>query len=128
MLGTVLYNVCDVMLCLGQLARAEEAGREGVVCSYETRNTRAMTWCLVALACAAAAQGRLTQAVRLWGAAEGLSQAIGSPLPPFVRDLEDAHLPGVRRALGDDRFAAHWAEGRQLTPGAVVAYALSDDD
>ena len=116
MLGTVLYNVCDVLLCLGQLARAEAAGREGVVCSYETRNTRAMTWCLVALACAAAAQGRLTQAVRLWGAAEGLSQAIGS------------HLPGVRRALGDDRFAAHWAEGRQLTPGAVVAYALSDDD
>jgi predicted ATPase len=128
MLGTVLYNVCDVLLCQGQLARAEEAGREGVVCSHETRNIRAMTWCLAALACAAAARQRLNQAARLWGAVEGLSQAIGSPLPPFVRDLADAHLPGVRGALGDERFAAQWAEGRQMTPDAVVAYALSDDE
>jgi hypothetical protein len=37
-------------------------------------------------------------------------------------------LPGVRRALGDERFAAQWAEGRQMTPDAVVAYALSDDE
>ena len=40
---------------------------------------------------------------------------------------QDVYLPPVRQALGDDRFAAAWAEGRQMTPDAVVAYALRDE-
>ena len=87
-----------------------------------------MTWCLSSLARAAAAQTKLSRAARLWGAAEGLSESICSPLPPFVRDYAEADLLGVRQALGDERFAAAWTEGRQMTLDAVVAYALRDEE
>ena len=76
---------------------------------------------------AAAARKHSDRAARLWGAAEGISQSIGAPLPTFIRDATEADLPGVRQALGDERFAAAWTEGRQMTPDAVVAYALQDE-
>jgi len=45
-----------------------------------------------------------------------------------VRAFQDLHLPSVRQKLGDEGFAAAWAEGRQMTPDAAVAYALRDDE
>jgi non-specific serine/threonine protein kinase len=128
MLATALANVCDSALCLGRVDQAEKAGGEGVVCAHETGDTRGMSWCLAVLACAAVAGKRPNRAARLWGAAEGLSESIGAPLPPFIRDVAELALSAVRRELGDERFAAAWTEGRQLTRDAAVAYALQDDD
>jgi hypothetical protein len=62
------------------------------------------------------------------GAAEGLSESIGAPLPPFVHRSAKEYFPDVRQALGDARFVAAWTEGRQLTHDAAVAYALQDDN
>ena len=86
-----------------------------------------MTWCLTALARSAAAQSQPGRAARLCGAAEGLSESIGAPLPRFARDPMEAELSRVRQALGDERFAAAWTEGRQMSPDAVVAYVLRDE-
>jgi hypothetical protein len=69
---------------------------------------------------------RPNRAAWLWGAAEGLSESIGAPLPTFIRDPTEADLPGVRQTLGDERFAAAWTEGRQSTPDAAIAYALQE--
>jgi hypothetical protein len=85
-----------------------------------------MTWCLATLARAAVLRKRPNRAAWLWGAAEGLSESIGAPLPTFIRDPTEADLPGVRQALGDERFAAAWTEGRQSTPDAAIAYALQE--
>jgi len=127
-LSTVLWNRCVVLLSQGQLDLAEEAGREGAANAHETANTRALTWCLSGLASVAAARKQLIRAARLWGTAEGISESIGAPLPPFVHKASAEYLSGVRQALGDERFAAAWTEGRQLTLDAAVAYALQDDD
>jgi hypothetical protein len=117
-----------IALCLGRLEQAEDAGREGAMCAHETGDTRAMTWCLAGLARSAAARKRLNRAAWLWGAAEGLSESIGAPLHRFVRDYAEVDLSGVRQALGDERFAAAWTKGRQLTPDAAIAYVLQDDE
>jgi non-specific serine/threonine protein kinase len=127
MLATALANLCDIALCQADLDQAEDAGREGVACAHETADTRALTWCLAGLARTAGARQQPKRAARLWGAAEGLSESIGAPLPSFVRDTAEADLLGVRQALGEEQFAMAWTQGRQMTADAVVAYALQDD-
>jgi hypothetical protein len=64
----------------------------------------------------------------LWGAAERISQSIGSPIPAPLRTITDHYLPAVRQSLGDEAFAAAYAEGAQMTPDAAVAYALRHDE
>jgi hypothetical protein len=39
----------------------------------------------------------------------------------------EADMSRVRGALGDERFAAAWTEGRQMTPDAVLAYLLQEE-
>ena len=128
MLPTALGNLGDILLCLGRYDRADEASREGVQCAHETGDTRAMTWCLSMLARSAAARDQNGRAARLCGAAEGLSESIGAPLPHFARDPMEADMSRVRQALGDERFAAAWTEGRRMSPDAVVAYLLHDEE
>jgi non-specific serine/threonine protein kinase len=127
MLATALWNRSVVLLSQDQAELAAAAGREGVASAHETADTRALTWCLSGLASVAGAQKHLDRAARLWGAAEGLSESIGSPLPPFVYRTAEDYLPGIRQALGDERFSAAWTKGRRLTADAAVAYVLQDD-
>jgi non-specific serine/threonine protein kinase len=126
-MATLLFNVGDVALRQGQHEQATVAAREGLVLSKELADARGMTWCLVPLAAVAAVRRQLQRAARLWGAIEGLSQSVGSPVPPYILESKDVHLPAVLQSLGDEGFGAAWAEGRQMTPDAVVAYALRDD-
>jgi non-specific serine/threonine protein kinase len=128
MLATSLFNLADILLCLGRYKTADEASREGVRCAQETADTRAMTWCLTTLARSAAARNQLDRAARLCGAAEGLSESIGAPLPHFARNPMEADMSRVRQALGDERFSKAWTTGRQMTSDAVVAYVLHDDE
>ncbi len=51
---------------------------------------------LEGLAGVVAAQGELTWAARLWGAAEALREAIGAPRPPFERVRYERAVAAVR--------------------------------
>ena len=79
------------------------------------------------VAAAVAAQGNHTWAAHLWGAAEALREAIGTLLPPVERVPYDRAVEALRTRLGEQAFAAAWAEGRTLsleqalaTPGQVA--------
>ena len=63
-----------------------------------------------------AKQGRLTDAVRLWSAAEALC-----PVLPEERALVARSLAAVRAALGEEAFAATWATGRGMTLEQALA-------
>ena len=67
-----------------------------------------------------AAQGEPAWAARLWGAAESLREAIGTPLPPIERDTYEGSVAAARNHLGEKTFAAAWAEGRDMTPEQVL--------
>jgi non-specific serine/threonine protein kinase len=123
-LNTILFNLSLVLLAQGEIELAKMACREGVAHARALGDGRALTWCLAGLALAAADEQSARRAARLWGAAEGVSESIASPLPPFLRQESERHLPRARQALGDREFAAAWAEGRQLSTKAAVAYAL----
>ena len=75
-----------------------------------------------------AGQNHMTRAARLWGAVESISQSIGSHPPTQTTAIRNLYLPSVRQSLGDETFAAAWAEGERMTPDAAVADALCDDE
>jgi DNA-binding NarL/FixJ family response regulator len=78
--------------------------------------------CLEGLASAVAAQGNHAWAAHLWGAAEALREAIGTPLPPVEHVLYQRAVAAARTQLGEHAFATAWAEGRTMPPEqALVA-------
>jgi hypothetical protein len=75
-----------------------------------------------------AARGReWERAARFWGAAAALREAIGAPLEFHWREERERDLGATRAALGEEAFAAAWAEGQALSLEEAVAYALQDE-
>ncbi len=67
------------------------------------------------------------RAARLFGAANAVRAAIGSPLAPFDQPTYDADVQAARAHLDNDAWEAAWAEGRAMTLEQAIAYALEDD-
>jgi tetratricopeptide (TPR) repeat protein len=80
--------------------------------------------CLEGLATVSVAEGRLDRATRLHGAAATLRWGT------FVLNVwdegvaRDRQIAAVRAALGDEVFAAAWAEGQAMTLEQAIAYAM----
>jgi tetratricopeptide (TPR) repeat protein len=72
--------------------------------------------CLEGLAAVAADQGELVWATQLWGAADALREAIGTPIPSVYQLNHERAVAKVRTQVGDESFAKAWAEGRAMTP------------
>jgi tetratricopeptide (TPR) repeat protein len=66
------------------------------------------------------------RAARLFGAAEALRESIGEAMPPVERAGYEGSLTAVRAALGEERFAAAWAEGQALSREQAIQYALEE--
>lgn len=81
---------------------------------------------LVPLAETAQAQEHSERAACLFGAAEVLSEATQSPLPPTERDRYDQTVAAVRAGLGQAAFAAAWTAGRAMTMDQAIEYALTE--
>jgi tetratricopeptide (TPR) repeat protein len=93
--------------------------------------------CVHGLARVAAAEGsqegmlrekKLARAVRLFGAAEALFEAI-SDLSFVVADRAegDRQVTTIHAQLDESTFAAAWEEGRVMTMEQAIAYALEDE-
>jgi predicted ATPase/DNA-binding CsgD family transcriptional regulator len=73
---------------------------------------------------AARAQGEFERAVRLFGAAEVLREAIGTPAPLCERPDRESNVAAARAGLDDAAWEAAWAEGQAMSLGEAVEYAL----
>jgi predicted ATPase/class 3 adenylate cyclase len=79
---------------------------------------------LEGLAAVVAAQGELPWAARLWGAAEALRDALGTPIPPAYRVDYERSVAAARTQLGEQAFAVEWAEGRATPLEWVITDVL----
>jgi hypothetical protein len=61
----------------------------------------------------------------LWGAAQALREEVGCPLPLNELEKYDRCVTAAREALGEEAFAAAWAEGRVMPMEQAIAIALS---
>jgi predicted ATPase/class 3 adenylate cyclase len=82
--------------------------------------------CLEGLAAATLSAGDPARSTALYGAASAQRDAIMEPLPPPERPGHDQAVAAARAVLGDEAFAAAWAEGRAMTLEQAVAYALDE--
>jgi tetratricopeptide (TPR) repeat protein len=79
---------------------------------------------LEGLAAVAVAQGQPERAARIFGAAGELRAAMGYPVPLVHRVEHERSVAAIRAALGEEVFAAAWAEGRAMPLEESVALAI----
>jgi tetratricopeptide (TPR) repeat protein len=111
----------QVAAAAGSLEHARASLLEGV-----RRGWPAGPYWLVATGLEALAQlmGPTADAARLFAAMASWRAAMGAPLPPYRQPACEAAVSAARRTLGDDRFAAAWAEGAAWRPAQAVAAVL----
>jgi len=80
---------------------------------------------LAEFACLAAAEGLPAAALRLAGAAAGLTQQTGIPIQYTERLRYERWLAVARHALGEEVAAAAWAEGNHMRLDQAIACALA---
>jgi hypothetical protein len=113
------------LLASGRLHEAADDLRRAI--AHETRREGSLPLLaaqLEALGQVVAGRGADTAAMLL-GAADAIRERIGTAIHPVDQREHDDALERAR--AGDVAFAAHWAEGRQMTVSTAVALALRDD-
>ncbi|MEU7297121.1 BTAD domain-containing putative transcriptional regulator [Streptomyces exfoliatus] len=96
----------------GDAATARERHLAGYAAARETGDPRALALALEGLAGTSALTGRHAHAARLLGAATAARASVGRPLPRTESGDVDRITTTVRTALGDARYAAEFATGR----------------
>ncbi len=110
----------------GDHARAEQLYRESLAALRGLGEKWLISLCLEELAGAACAQGEYARAARLWGAEETICEAIGATVRALYRADYEHGVQAAKRELGEEVFAAAWAEGRAMTLEGAVSYALEE--
>jgi predicted ATPase/class 3 adenylate cyclase len=108
------YGRATVLLQEGPLLAGEIGARDDVAEILET-----MSW-------VAAARSATHRAAQLAAAAEVLREALGVPLGWEDRTDHERAVQAMREALGEEAFAAAWAEGRAMSPDQAISLALAD--
>jgi predicted ATPase/class 3 adenylate cyclase/Tfp pilus assembly protein PilF len=124
-LASVLNSLGMVALSEGDAQRASALLRESLVKYRDVGDRWHIALCLDRLARVAAAQGEWARAARLLGAEEALREAIGAPLPPSEREGREQVLKLAHKHLGEESFAAAWADGYAMKLDHAIACALS---
>ncbi len=81
--------------------------------------------CLEGLGIVVAQQGAPVWAARLWGTAAAARAAIGAPMPPVYRVSYGQAVSAARSSIGEESFAAAWAEGRAIPLAQALTASLS---
>ena len=109
----------------GDYPAARMLFEEGLVILRELGVRRELASSLEGLAAVVAALGSSLRAARIWGAAEGLREEVGSPLAPKDRPRYDRRVAAARAALGDGAaFDRAWQEGHALPLEQAIELAL----
>jgi hypothetical protein len=113
---------------LGDYGRAAALYRESLALRWELNDPLEITRSLADFAVLAARQGQAERTARLLGAREALCEALGVALPVAAHTKCGWALATAQSALGEERLAAVWAEGRAMSLDQTVAYALEERD
>jgi hypothetical protein len=104
-------------LCIESLALWREIGHPVM-----------MSFCLENLAAMVVVQGQLILGVHVWGAVEMMREVLGiPPTPPAMRLFYEQAMATARAQLGQEAFAAAWAEGRATPLDQVISNVLKMD-
>jgi predicted ATPase len=110
----------------GEYERAQAFYLESLALRRDVGDRGAVAQSLEDLACLASLQGEARRATRLLGAGEAYCRVLGMQPPIAVPQEYDRAVATCRAALGEEAFAAAWAEGRSMTLEQTLEYALAE--
>ena len=113
-------------MILGDIERARSLLRDALVAAREIGHVEGFTYGFVGLG-AAYARGDPARAARLIGRADLLREETASDLAELEGRIRDDAEADLRAKLGEDAYAAVYAEGRALTLEDALALALRPD-
>ncbi|MGY1659862.1 ATP-binding protein, partial [Geodermatophilus sp. SYSU D00705] len=113
-------------LAAGDPAAAARLEQEALRLMREVDDRSGIALCVAALGWAAAAGGDADAAARLAGAADAVWRSIPARLPAPLTAVDDRWRRAARRALGERRWAAGYADGSALDRAGAVALALGE--
>jgi hypothetical protein len=118
------YHLGELARHRGKLDDAESLHREALAKRASRGLQPGVAESLEALAGLAVQHDRCLEAARLFGAASTLRDQMGLVRWPVQMAGYDSDVTNTREALGDDAFAAAWAEGTVFSLSDAVAYAV----
>ena len=124
-IGLMLRLLAFVALGGDENDRASDLFKEGLTLCWESGAKLETIQMLEGLARVAVVQEDHERSARLLGAAEGIRDAIGAPLPPADYDEHEGTVTFLKAELGEEAFAAVWTEGGALALEEAVEYALT---
>jgi predicted ATPase/DNA-binding SARP family transcriptional activator len=119
-----LGGVAHLARDLGDHRWATALYQESLRLRREVGDRFALAQSLEDLAVVAGRQGRARRVARLLGAVESQCAAMGASPPVADPTLYDRTVTAARGTLGEETFAAAWAEGRAMSLDQAVEYAL----
>jgi tetratricopeptide (TPR) repeat protein len=122
-----LNTLGHIALCQGSVMESLELHRESLVLFRDLGNSVAITRVLEGLASVAVTQIQPVRAARLWGAAERLREAAGTPMSRHERSDYECNLAACRTQLDADTFAIAWQVGRTMTIEETIMEAFALD-
>ena len=126
----IAFSLCNLGIVAVEQERYNEAEgflEEALPIYREIGNKRGIAGCLEAFAGLAHAQGRSERAVQLFGSADALREAIGSPMPPVERAGHEHSVATLRDMFGAEYFKTAWTVGRKMTMEQAIELAMRRD-
>jgi tetratricopeptide (TPR) repeat protein len=130
-INNALYLLAQIAQAEGDHGLAARRLEEGVRLSEEIGDRANLGYFLEGLAVVAGVQGEVERSSRLFGAAEGLLQAVEAPAYDYYepnRSLYNRIKAAVRSRLGEADFEKAQAEGRAMDFERAVEYALDKEE
>jgi hypothetical protein len=125
-LNVALANCGWATFCLGDPAGAMGYFRDALLVATRVQASHRIAGHALPLGAALVAVGKAERGTRLMGAGTALCEALDVPV--FDDKLEErVHgraVADARSALGEEAFAAAWADGRTMTLDDVVRFAV----
>jgi len=125
-IGASLGSLGWVALRQQDFKRVSALLAESLSVRREISDKGGIAWCLEKLAEAKYAQAQFEQAAKIFGHAEALRAPIGSIIDPADQSDYARIVSGLQSALGEESFAARWAEGKSLQLEEISELALAE--
>jgi predicted ATPase/DNA-binding XRE family transcriptional regulator len=123
--GFALMHLGDVARLQGDLERALVLYADSLTMHMDLKTRPQIARCLERIACLCAIRGSQESAAQLHGAAAALRESMDSTPTPTERGFHDECMAMVRARLGDEKLAAHKADGRAMNLAQAVDSALA---
>ena len=130
-INDALYVLAQVAQARGDHDLAARRFEEGVSLSEEMGDRANLGYYLEGLAVVAGVRGEAERSVCLFGAAEGMLEAVDAPVYDYFepnRSLYERTKARVRSRLGESAFEEAWKQGQVMTFEQAVKYALKGDE